>query len=104
VSFDPKFYWSKAWRAFRAKYLRLHPWCSVPGCTERATHLDHIIPRARAPDRAFDETNLAGLCASHHSRKTRVHDQVGRTDTYVHTLSGCDPSGEPLDPSSHWRN
>lgn len=40
--------------------------CRIPGCTEHATELHHIIPRSQSRKRRFDPSNLVWLCKDHH--------------------------------------
>lgn len=64
------------WRLFRAAYLVEHPFCArceADGVLAPATQIDHKVP-LRAGGGRFDESNLEALCASHHSRKTALHD------------------------------
>jgi len=60
------------WRKLRARFLRVHPICMEPGCSEEATEVDHIVPRAHGGADAWD--NLQALCKSHHSQKTARED------------------------------
>lgn len=98
-----KFYFSRAWRDFRKAYIQTHPVCSVTGCGKPTYALDHVIRRSLAPERSLDPTNIAPLCQEHHNRKSRVHDQTGKTGVYQHEMQGCDATGQPLDPKHHWR-
>jgi hypothetical protein len=97
-----QFYRRAAWRKFRAEFLKRHPMCAVTGCGRPATHVDHKIRRPIGPDFPPD-SGLDGLCAEHHGRKTRLHDQPRKLGPYEHRLIGCDQDGNPLDKSSHWR-
>lgn len=56
------------WRKTRAAFLKAHPWCMADECTEKATDVDHIMPRAKGGTDEWD--NLQALCHSHHSSKT----------------------------------
>ncbi len=38
--------------------------CQVPGCSRRATHAHHIIPKSQGG--TDDPSNLVGLCTAHH--------------------------------------
>jgi hypothetical protein len=40
--------------------------CRIPGCTERATELHHIIPRSQSKKRRWDTSNVLWLCHEHH--------------------------------------
>jgi len=64
--------YDQKWRRIRAAYLKAHPLCSYPRCTEPATDVDHVKPRAQG---GSDEwANLQGLCHPHHSLKTASVD------------------------------
>ncbi|AZF90343.1 MAG: HNH endonuclease [Phage 5P_3] len=57
------------WRMTRARFIKEHPLCI---CGEKATDVDHIIPRSQG---GTDEwCNLQALCHSCHSRKTDKYD------------------------------
>jgi 5-methylcytosine-specific restriction protein A len=66
------FYQSPLWRALRAQVMDEEPICRDCRKEHRATptqFVDHIIPRTEGgPD---VRSNLAGLCARHHSEKTQ---------------------------------
>jgi hypothetical protein len=40
--------------------------CQVPGCSRRATHAHHVVPRSHGG--GDEPENLVGLCAFHHLR------------------------------------
>ena len=68
-----------AWKRIADEHKRKHPHCVDPfgvhkacGIKAMATHVDHIVPRRRGG--MDDESNLQGLCASCHSRKTCRQD------------------------------
>ena len=70
---DKAFYCSKRWLKWRAWFLATYPLCA--DCAERgkataATEVHHVVKRKADPDRAFDETNCKGLCASCHAVRT----------------------------------
>jgi 5-methylcytosine-specific restriction endonuclease McrA len=44
--------------------------CARPGCPERATDVDHILPLWLGGSNR--EKNLEGLCAGHHAAKTKA--------------------------------
>lgn len=56
------------WQKLRAAYLKQYPWCVWPGCTRRATDVDHIIPKRDGGGDDWD--NLQPLCREHHHAKT----------------------------------
>jgi 5-methylcytosine-specific restriction protein A len=64
------------WPALRKRVLREEPWCR-DGCGERSTVADHIIPVSERPDLAFTRSNLQGLAADCHSRKTARENNFG---------------------------
>lgn len=60
------------WQKRSRFYLAEHPLCvdcEKEGRTTAATEVDHIIPRCAGGNDTRE--NLAGLCKSHHSQKTR---------------------------------
>lgn len=57
--------------------LRENRLCKWPGCPERATHVDHIVPHKGNPVLRDDPTNWQGLCAHHHnSAKQRLERRI----------------------------
>ena len=94
---DP-FYSSKKWRETRAAYLRKHPWCQTClkiGVRCRAMEVDHV-KSIRSGGHPFHESNLCGLCKTHHSQKTIYmdgqHKHVGKA------LVVTGPDGFPVNP------
>jgi 5-methylcytosine-specific restriction protein A len=79
-------YYDNRWRnpksGNRVACLRHFPICADPfriGCHNPSTVADHIIDHNGDPKLFFDFSNLQGLCASCHSRKTRAtHDKYGK--------------------------
>lgn len=55
------------WRIIRAEHLLMEPYCA-DGCGERATEVDHIVPRRQGG--TDDHDNLQSLTKAHHSAKT----------------------------------
>jgi len=70
---------SKRWKALRQQALRRDGWKCVACKAVGRLEVDHILPVRTHPELAFDLTNLQTLCASCHSRKTRIecgHDPL----------------------------
>jgi len=63
-----RFYSSPAWRRVRDAVRRRDGACLECG-TRRDLTVDHIIPRAQAPELAYDPDNLRTLCRRCHGRK-----------------------------------
>jgi len=85
---------SAAWYRLRRSVLAeqpLCPECEARGVIEPATEVHHINDNAMDNSRS----NLVGLCKADHSRHT-AHDMGKRVN------HGCDLSGWPANPSSHW--
>lgn len=64
---------TKRWKHLRWQIMERDGFACV-ACGARGCRLevDHIEPVRDAPDRAFDPANLQTLCASCHTRKTRI--------------------------------
>jgi 5-methylcytosine-specific restriction protein A len=60
--------YGRRWRVWRQVILARDPVCRWPGCTAPSTDVDHIVPKAAGGSDL--ETNLRGLCHSHHSAVT----------------------------------
>jgi len=74
---DNGFYSLAKWRRLRAWWLARNPLCCDPeGIHEHrreampATEVDHILPRAQAPELSYSLMNLQSMCKSCHSHKT----------------------------------
>lgn len=63
---------TKRWKALRHVILERDGWACVQCGAIKRLEVDHIKPVRHAPDRAFDPANLQTLCASCHTRKTRL--------------------------------
>lgn len=70
------------WQRTRARYLRRHPMCQIPGCPEAATDVDHTPTRRELVKRGVPDPDaeryLTGLCHPHHSQKTARENGLGR--------------------------
>tara|TARA_Y100001963_G_scaffold105634_1_gene145884 strand:+ start:159 stop:974 length:816 start_codon:yes stop_codon:yes gene_type:complete len=85
------------WRTrTRIWVLRRDPICSISGCNEASTDVDHIIPkRMGGPD---TPENLQGLCGHHHKVKT-ANESAFRTQSEVFRFVVCGP---PASGKSTW--
>ncbi len=98
MSYQPEFYSSKPWRAFRRRFLLAHPMCSVDGCGQAATYLDHVEARRAG---GHDFGHVQRLCPSHHAAKTVASDRgFGRAPIadYKPQVRGCAVNGTPNAP------
>ncbi len=95
-----RFYASPAWRALRKACLERDGYrCTVPGCSSRATHADHIDrrPRSATPTPADHLDNLRSLCAVHDAQVKERSDGTRRRDGRF-AVRGADKDGWPMDP------
>jgi len=96
---DP-FYRTATWLRLRKDRLRHdHHTCTVPGCGQRATVVDHIVPRrAGGPDVL---TNLRSLCREHDQQ---VKERPGgkRANKGRPFARGYHADGSPRDPTHPW--
>ncbi|MDO6722783.1 HNH endonuclease [Celeribacter halophilus] len=63
---------TKRWKMLRHVILERDEWACVQCGSLKRLEVDHIEPVRNAPDKAFDPSNLQTLCASCHTKKTRV--------------------------------
>lgn len=68
---------SRRWPALRLAAKRRDGFRCVECGARAALEVDHIEPVRRAPERAFDLSNLQTLCIRCHSRKTRIEIGLG---------------------------
>ena len=69
--------YGRRWINAAHAFLRHNPWCvdcRAHGRLERATCVDHVTPHKGDQRLFWDQSNWHGLCATHHSRKTALHD------------------------------
>jgi 5-methylcytosine-specific restriction endonuclease McrA len=93
---------SREWREFRARVLRLNPVCSVAGCGDLATDVDHVVSRANG-GALLDPRNCQVFCHAHHSQKTARNDRPAyRNSRRPVVATGCDAAGNPVAPNKHW--
>jgi 5-methylcytosine-specific restriction endonuclease McrA len=67
-----------AWQGLRQTFLMNNPTCSVRGCYEPATDVDHITSVRERPDLRLQWWNLRSLCHAHHSRRTAIDQGFAR--------------------------
>ena len=64
------------WKQIRASYLERHPYCQDPeGCIARATDVHHLDGEGPFGDNS--DSNLEGLCHTHHSQRTAAEQPGG---------------------------
>lgn len=67
--------YDREWQRLAKQILERDPTCVL--CHIRPSeHADHIVPIRDAPDRRLDPTNLQGLCARCHGKKTVAEDEA----------------------------
>jgi hypothetical protein len=98
-----RYYDSAHWRALRSARLTYDGHrCTVEGCGQAATTVDHIETRPPIPypcplDRL---DNLRSLCSSHDSQVKELRRGAGqRRNGGVFRVKGCDADGWPRDPA-----
>lgn len=101
---------SRRWRKLREQILaRDGGVCYL--CGSPATQVDHVVPRAVAPDRVFDPSNLRAACARCNARKGASHDrpliaemEARGTFSEVGTVTHAPPSPLPPQASPREKN
>ncbi|HKV14528.1 MAG TPA: AAA family ATPase [Reyranella sp.] len=63
----------------RRAYLRAFPVCSVEGCGEPATDVDHVLSVQDRPDLRLDPSNFRSFCHPHHSQRTAREQGFAQT-------------------------
>ena len=76
------------WRKLRRIVLRESPICSVEGCGQPASLVDHIVPRSQGGGDLFE--NLQSLCTRHHNQKTSC-ERDGRPVKFTNEPKRVDP-------------
>ena len=90
--------YGRRWRKARQQFLYENPLCVMcrqDGKTEAALEVDHIQKHDGNPLLFWDESNWQGLCRPHHRSYKATMERSGK-------VKGCDASGAPVDPESHW--
>jgi 5-methylcytosine-specific restriction endonuclease McrA len=89
---DP-FYFTPQWKQLRRAALERDRYrCSVPGCSERATHVDHI--KRRREGGADELGNLRSFCAAHDAQVKERPDGTRFNDGKPRPI-GCGLDGWP---------
>ena len=91
------FYNTPQWIAIR-KFVRKRDKGICQRCGLQGRHVDHIIPRRKAPHLALDPGNLQLLCVNCHNSVKQLEESRGRE------VPGADASGMPLSPNHPWNN
>lgn len=61
------------WRKVRRDFLKANPFCAMPGCSARATTVDHIVPWRSDRVLFWNPRNWQALCTHcHNSIKQRL--------------------------------
>jgi len=99
------YYQTPHWQALRSSALKRDRYrCTVPGCTAKGTHVDHIKTRPNSDASTWADTlpNLRTLCAHHDAQIKELPSGKRRRDGKL-VVKGCDASGWPIDPNHGWR-
>lgn len=96
---DP-YYRTPQWRQLRKATLTRDRYrCVVPGCHQRATHVDHIKSRKQGGADALH--NLRSLCGPHDSQIKERSSGLRGLDGQL-SVKGTTVDGKPLDPQHPW--
>lgn len=94
------YYQTPAWRRLRAARLKLDKgMCTVPGCGQRATIVDHV--KRRRDGGADTLANTRSLCREH-DQMIKERPDGKRANGGKLVVRGCDALGRPLDPNHPW--
>jgi 5-methylcytosine-specific restriction endonuclease McrA len=68
------------WRKLRARVIQQEPICQLglPGCTHYSKQVDHILSANDRPDLFLTRSNLRGVCASCHHRRSAEQSKAKR--------------------------
>ena len=92
VELRARVYRDRRWKHLRGVTIaRAGYRCEACGARAKRLDVDHIVPIAKAPERAFDRTNLRALCQPCHRRADADRQRGGYS-----LEAGAD--GWPVDP------
>jgi 5-methylcytosine-specific restriction protein A len=86
------------WQKARAAYLAKHPLCRMHaelGEIVPASLVDHITPHRGDMTLFWQSSNWQSLCKPCHDGAKQRLEKSG-------IVTGCNLSGQPLDPNHHW--
>jgi 5-methylcytosine-specific restriction protein A len=101
---DP-FYRSHEWRCVRQMVLRRDGYrcvvCGIDVSNRGEARVDHI-ERVRDGGAVLDPANLRTLCVLHDNQGHREKGSRASRREERFIITGCDPSGMPLDSGHFW--
>lgn len=62
--------YDREWAKLRAVFIRVNPFCCVPGCGKPTEEVNHKRDVATHPHLRLEWSNLESMCRSHHSAHT----------------------------------
>jgi 5-methylcytosine-specific restriction enzyme A len=76
---DPR-YSTYEWRKLRARVIQQQPYCALrlPGCTLYSKQVDHIVSANDRPDLFLVRSNLRGVCAACHHKRSAEQSKAKR--------------------------
>ncbi len=83
------------WRKLRAAFLARNPTCTHPGCSARATEVDHIRTVAEAPELRLSWSNLRPRCKPHHSQRTMRDTRATHGTSRNRAMGAMTDRGQP---------